>query len=202
MKRFILCLIVMIATVGVARAQQVPRVDVARLLTDAEAKHRGSFTLDNAKAVTQMDALLVQQYGSKGRIAEERDLELKGLYYHAATLILNGYPIAGGTLVQLARNKPAFRNSRVGPALVVFVGAMLQPTDDDDDLMVQAFERAAKARKALGAIRPELHLVAQIRAIGQIYDDAVAIDAGEAGMKVIHATPEERQAIYKAAAIK
>ncbi|MCA7889704.1 hypothetical protein LGM58_41740 [Burkholderia contaminans] len=202
MKRFVLCLIVIFATFGVARAQQAPRVNVARLLTDAEAKHRGSFKLDNAKAVAQMDTLLVRQYGSTGRIAEERDPELKALYYHAATLILNGYPIAGGTLVQLARNKPAFGNSRVGPAFVAFVGAMLQPTDDDDALMVQTFERAAKARKALGTIRPELQLVAQIRAIGQLYDDAVAIDAGEAGLQATRATPEERQAIYKAAAIK
>lgn len=196
------CLALSLLSTVPAMADDSRLVDVTSLIRQSEAKFRGTFKLDTERSVAQMDTLLTQQYGASARISDERDPELKALYYDAATLILSGYPIAGGTLVQIARTKPGFRSSGAGQAFVSFVSAMLQPTDDDDDIMVADYEKAAKARTLLSTLRPELQLIAQVRAIGQIYGDELAIDAGRAGLTALKATPAERRLIDQAGSVK
>lgn len=177
------------------------KIDPVALVKRATAKHQGRFKTSERSAVSQMDAMLTEQYAARGRISNERHAHLKSLYYQAATLLLNGYPIAGGTIVSVARNEPGFAQSPAGPGMAAFVDAMLQPTDEDTDLL-ELQERMKRARKGLEGLRADLRFYADLWVVGSIYRDEIAVDAGKLGVEAMKATVTERKAIQKALAVK
>lgn len=193
-----------------AQAQQAPavsgqemviKIDPVALIKKASTKYQGRFKLSEQSAVSQMDAMLTGQYTSRGRIANEKDAYLKSLYYQAATLLLNGYPIAGGTLVSVARNEPRFAQSPAGAGMASFVDAMLQPTDEDPDLL-EMQKRMELARAKLKDMRTDLRFYADLWVVGSIYRDNIAVDAGKLGVEAMKATTAERKSIQKALAVK
>lgn len=196
----VLAMPVFLASSHVSAADKRAGVDVQALIRQAATKYQGRFKLTEKQAVTQMDTMLVQQYAARGRIANEKNAYLKSLYYQSATLLLNGYPIAGGTLVSIARVQPAFVQSPGGHGLANFVDAML---DDDEEADMAAFmDRTRKAQAVLRGLRPDLQLTAQIRVVGEIYHDNIAVDAGKAGLDALRATTAERKVIDKALKVK
>lgn len=192
-----------VSTMAVAvAAEPQAAVDVPALIRQASVKHQGAFKLSEARAVSQMDGMLVQQYAAAGRIATEKNAQLKALYYQAATLLLNGFPIAGGTVVAIARNQPAFGQSGAGRGLANFVDAMLAGDEDEDPELVQYMQRTKKAQAVLRPLRPELQLVAQLRVVGEIYHDDIAVDAGKDGLAKLNATAAERKVVEMALGAK
>ncbi|MDH0342164.1 hypothetical protein [Chromobacterium haemolyticum] len=187
---------ILLAGPSAQAADKKASVDVPTLIRQASIKYQGRFKLTEKQAVTQMDSMLLRQYVAGGRIANEKNAYLKSLYYQSATLLLNGYPIAGGTLISIARIQPGFKQSPAGQGLANFVDAMLD--DDEEADMAEFMERAKKAQSILLKLRPELQLSAQLRVIGEIYRDSIAVDAGNAGLNVLQATPAERKVIDKA----
>lgn len=179
--------------------QVVIKIDPVTLIKKSTTKYQGTFKLSERSAVSQMDAMLTAQYASRGRISNERDASLKTLYYQAATLILNGYPISGGMIVSVARSSPRFEQSQSGIGMASFVDAMLQPTDEDLDLleMQKSMERA---RSILKDLRADIRFYADLWVVGQIYHDDIAVDAGKMGIEEMKATPVERRVIKKALA--
>jgi len=175
----------------------VIKVDPVALIKQASTKYQGKFKTSERDAVAQMDGMLTQQYMSRGRIATERNAYLKNLYYQAATLLMNGYPIAGGTIVSVAKNDQAFSSSPVGVGMVSFIDAMLQPTDDDEDLLAMQ-EQTRVARQAIQGIRTDLKFYAHLLLVGTIYHDDIAIDAGKLGLKAMKASKAEMKVIQDA----
>lgn len=150
---------------------------VAQIRQELQAV-QGRLAVPPAKAVAMLDRMLVQQYGATGHLAAEPDITLKPDYYAAATLLLNGYPIAGGTVVSSLRQEPAWRTSPSAPALGAFVNAMLTPTGEDD-LDLLAFQRkAAAVKQGLRSLPFEIRFPAEVMLVGEIYGDAIATKAG------------------------
>lgn len=187
----------MVLAASVQNTIKYPDQDVPALISAASKPYRAKFRVTPQLATQQMDAMLVQQYLAKGTITAERNGHLKQLYVQAVTLIMNGYPIAGGALVAIARLDPAYPDSPVGPGISHFVDAMLAPTDEDRDLTL-FYERAKSAQMRLQSLRQELRLVAQLRVIGAIYHDPIAVAAGKAGLQAKGASPAEMKQVQKA----
>lgn len=205
----IVILFAAIATMPSVQAQQaqssgqevVIKIDPVVLIKKSTVKYQGTFKLSERSAVSQMDAMLTEQYASRGRISNEKDAYLKTLYYQAATLLLNGYPIAGGMVVSVARNSPRFAQSQSGSGMASFVDAMLQPTDEDTDLL-EMQKRMERARTILKDLRTDIRFYADLWVVGSIYRDDIAVDAGKMGVEVMKATAAERKMIKKALAAK
>lgn len=182
-------------------APVVIKVDPVVLVKRAASKHQGTFKIDERSAVAQMDAMLTQQYASRGRISNERDAYLKSLFHQAATLLLNGFPIAGGTLVSVARHEARFHESQAGAGLAAFVDAMLQPTDEDPELAA-LYGQMMRARAGLSSLRADLRFYADLWVVGAIYRDDIAIEAGKFGVDAMKADAAERKAIRQALSVK
>lgn len=176
------------------------KVDPVGLIEAVAAKRRQGFKISAAAAIVRMDSLLTS-YGAKGRLANEPDAQLRLLYGRAAELLMNGQAIAGGTLVAVARSTPSFARSPSGAALGAFVDAMLQPTEDDEDL-AQMKGRGKRAAAALAALRDDLRWYATLWIMGAIYRDVVAVDAGRAGVDAMMASAAERRVIEQALAVQ
>lgn len=185
------------AAAPAAKAAPAAEVDMARVIRDVGRKAPGML-IAAPQAAQRMDRMLAADYGARGSIAGERDVRLKSLYVEAAHLMLNGYTIAGGTLVMIARQEAAFARSPVGPAYVQFVNAMLAPTSEHDDELTPLAARAAKGRALLGPVRPRLQMAAQLTLMGGLYGDAVAEKAGREALRLQGATPAELAAIAAA----
>lgn len=189
---------------GVVRtqAQGGKDVDIAQVIHEAAHRKAGSMKVGTAQAVHRLDDILVSDYGARGRIVGESNAELKGLYTQAASLLMNGHPIAGGTLVVIARQEPAYARSACGPALGAFVDGMLAPVGESDDGSLGEFaQRASKARAILAKLRPELQMAAQLRVMGAIYHDDIAVDAGKTALGIQQASPAEK-AVVEAALVE
>lgn len=184
-----------------ARQGVTIKVDPVLLIKKATIRYKGTFKVNELVAVSQMDMMLTEQYSSRGRISNEKDANLKSLYYQAATLLLNGYPIAGGTLVSVARNDRRFSQSSAGQGMASFVDAMLQPSDEDPDLM-EMQKRAELARETYKDLRADLRFYVDLWVLGHIYLDSIAVDAGKNGVDAMKATAAERKIIQKALAAK
>lgn len=182
------------------RQEAVIRIDPVALIKKASTNYKGSFKISEQAAVAQMDAMLTEQYSARGRISTEKDANLKSLYYQAASLLLNGYPIAGGTIVSVARNERRFAQSPAGQGMASFVDAMLQPSDEDADLL-EMQERTEKSRAAYKSMRPELRFYADLWVVGHIYLDDIAVNAGKSGVEAMKPTPDERKMIRNALAL-
>ena len=191
----ILILLAVLFASGASQAGDYYDADVPSLILHATLKYQSHFKIQSRKAGPEMDEMLVHQYMSSGRIATEPNTTLKILYWQAATLILNGYPISGGTLFSIARLDPAFPRSAAGAGLGNFVDAMLVPDDDDDPELTSYMQHTQAAQRVLQKLRPALRLVAQLRVIGEIYHDPIAVDAGKAGLRVRKVTPAELRQI-------
>lgn len=176
------------------------KVDPAALIEAAASKRRAGFKTRDADALARMEALITS-YGARGRMANEPDVELRALYRRASELLMNGYPIAGGTLVAMARSTPAFAKSPAGSAIGAFVDAMLQPTEDDEDLF-RMQEQSKRARVVLSSLRDDLRWYATLWVLGSIYHDAVAVEAGRVGMDAMRATAAEKRVAQKALAVR
>ncbi|MDH0071195.1 hypothetical protein N7359_01395 [Stenotrophomonas maltophilia] len=187
-----------LAVVSGGASAQAPAFDMADVIRVSAAKHAATQKVDAGSAVKRMDDLLVRDYGARGRIASERDPRLKSLYTQAARLLMNGNAISGGTMVVIASQEPGFSGSPVGPALQAFIGAMLMPADEEDMVLVEFTERANKARAKLGALRLELQMAAQLRVMGAIYHDPIAVDAGVVALKKLSASAAEEGAVAAA----
>ena len=174
------------------------RADVSQLIEEATVPYRATFQVSLAQAVEHMDGIL-KQYHSRGSIKAEPDANLKSLYFRAAHLILNGYPIAGGTLISLARTSSAFAGSPAGRAFAAFVDAMLAPSSEPDDILGDYKRRADKALAiVIAGLRPELHLTSALWVVGVIYDDAIAVDAGRTGVARTGVTEAEDAVLQRA----
>jgi hypothetical protein len=190
-QRFAVCALLLgLASPAVTWASTGP-VDSTQITVQAiekayEAK-LSSMEMPPAKAVAQLSGILMRQYGAKDAMSAEPDAGLKALYYPAATLLMNGYPIAGGTLVNAARHQPAIAHSPSGEALGAFVNTMLQPTDEGDDDLVVYQTRTKQALAHLTALPSYLQLPAQVTVVGEIYHDAIAVDAGKQALETLHA---------------
>ena len=182
-----------------AGSKTAPVVDYPAVFKQAASSYQ--FKINERQAVAQMDRMLVQQYAA-GRIATEKDAYLKTLYYQAAMYLMNGHPIAGGTVVAIARQQPAFRSSPAGRGMADFVDAMLSGDEDEDDELAVFAERTKKAQALLKSVRPAIQLEAQLRVIGEIYHDDVAVRAGEIALKQLRVTPAEQKIISSALAVK
>jgi len=175
--------------------------DLPSLIKKSTLAHQANFKKSEKQAVVQMDEMLVHQYAS-GRIMTEPNAYLKTLYYQAAYLLLNGFPIAGGTVVAIARIQPGFSSSAAGRGLADFVDAMLSGDDDEPDDLTQYMERTKSAQKILKSLRFDVQLSAQLRVVGEIYHDDVAVDAGKLGLRQLGATPAEEKIIETARKVK
>lgn len=162
-----------------------------------EAKLPG-FTLPPARAVAQLSGILTRQYGAKGALSAEPDAGLKALYYPAATLLMNGYPIAGGTLVNAARHRPAIVRSPSGKALGDFVDTMLQPSDEDDADLVAYQARTKRAMAVLAALPAYLRVPAEVMVVGEIYHDPIARAAGKQALDQLHADDGQWRTVERA----
>lgn len=152
--------------------------DMATVIRAAANRKAGTMKIGIAQAVKQLDAILLSDYGARGRIGGEPSARLKSLYTQAAHLLMNGQAIAGGTLVVIARQEPAYARSACGPALAAFIDGMLAPLDEEDPILGAYAVRAAKARGVLAKLPPQLQMAAQLRVMGAIYRDDIAVDAG------------------------
>jgi len=74
--------------------------------------------------------------------------------------------------------------------MVSFVDAMLQPTDDDEDLLAMQ-EQTRAARQSIRDIRADLRFYADLLLVGTIYHDDIAMDAGKLGLKSMKASKAE-----------
>lgn len=178
-----------------AKARPLEAFDMAAVIRDAANRRAGTMKVGSAQAVRQVDDILASDYGARGRIGAESNARLKLLYTQAAHLLMNSGAIAGGTLIVIARHEPAFARSPCGPAFSAFVDAMLAPTDEGDDVLADYAKRAAKARTVLSKLRPELQMAGQLRVMGAIYDDDVAVDAGTTALKLQQASAAEKAII-------
>lgn len=135
--------------------------------------------------VQNMDRMLKEQYGSIGQINAEPDTYLRDLYQKASWLLLNGYPISGGTMIQIARTKPAFKQSAIGPYLVRFVDTLLAPTEDDGDEfgLLKHSQIAKQVLTGLAPLPNRLQMLAQLHVIGKLYHDEIAYQAGLTALK-------------------
>lgn len=178
-----------------AESKATQAIDYPAIFKQAASNFQ--FKFNERQAVAQMDQMLVQQYAA-GRIATEKDAYLKTLFYQAASLLMNGHPIAGGTVVAIARQQPAFRTSAAGRGMADFVDAMLSGDEDEGDELAEFAVQTKKAQVILKSLRPALQLSAQLRVIGEIYHDDVAVRAGEIALKQLHVTPAEEKIINSA----
>jgi len=181
-----------------ADAPQTKQANVPALIRIAAQTYQAKFKLNDKQAVSQLDGMLQQQYGAAGGLANTKNAYLKALYYQAAGLLMNGFPIAGGTVVSVARIQPGFAQSAGGRGLAHFVDAMLAPSDEEDADMVEFRTRANAAQQQLKSLRPQLYVVAQLRVIGEIYHDEIAVNAGKIGLDQLSATPAERSVVDQA----
>jgi len=195
---FLLQMTVLAALAAAADAPAAKQADVPALIRTASLAYQPKFKLSDKQAVSQLDGMLTQQYGAGGGLANTKDAHLKALYYQAAGLLMNGYPIAGGTVVSVARIQPGFAQSPGGRGLAHFVDAMLAPSDEEDTDMVAFRTRASAAQQQLKSLRPELYLAAQLRVIGEIYRDDIAVSAGKLGLTQLGATPAELRVVDQA----
>ncbi|MCE4289794.1 hypothetical protein LYZ96_11880 [Xanthomonas hortorum pv. vitians] len=186
--------------VSCGETAQAAAFDMADVIRDSAAKYAATQKVDAGSAVKRMDDLLVRDYGARGRIASEHDPRLKSLYTQAARLLMNGNAISGGTLIVIASQESGYSGSKVGPALQAFIGAMLMPADEEDMVLREFTARADKARSKLGVLRPELQMAAQLRVMGAIYHDPVAVDAGVVSLDMLSATADEEGAVAGALA--
>lgn len=182
---------------GAHAAVDPTQVNVAAEIA-AAARGAPAFRVSAPAAAQRLDLLLAQHYQARGSIAGEPNAELKRLYVQAAHLLMNGYPIAGVTLVHIARQRPAFTQSKVGPALARFTDGMLVPTGEPDDDLEEYARRADAARAKLGGVRPLLQLGAELQVMGGIYGDPVAAAAGRSVLARQGATRAELAAVTAA----
>lgn len=197
---FIMVLAAAIASSAVA--VQTSEVDaIAPVLQQIRvelASDRATLKVSTPKAVALLDRMLIEQYGARGHLAHEPDASLKPGFYRAATLLMNGYPIAGGTLVNALRHRPAFARSPSGPALAAFVDAMLLPTGEGDvDLVAMQWQTRAALRHVHG-LPANQRLAAQVMLLGVIYHDAIAVRAGTTVWKASHPDAAARAAVMAA----
>lgn len=165
--------------------------DVAPIIQQAAKAHVASAKLSSDAALTRLDNLLHAQYGSRGYLRAEPHPTLRARYQQAAWLLMNGDVIAGGTLVSLARQHPAFAKSPAGPALASFVDRMLTPVSDMPELTVLA-DAGRRAQRKLAGLPYPLITYAQLHAFGILYNDPVAIDAGQIGLRALQPSDRER----------
>lgn len=168
---------------------------VAEALT-AEVKRQSSgWAVKPTAAVRRLSTILMQEYHAPAPLETERDPALRGLYASAATALMNGYVIAGGSLVQTARRLPAFRHSRAGPALAAFVDAMLAPTAESDDPLAEYAARAARVAPTVARVPVRYRYAIELQVYGTLYRDPVAVAAGTAALRTLAAPAEiQRQA--------
>jgi len=185
-----LCLAFSIFCVHAVSAAEPIDVVIYKQATTQPQQH-----LDQSKenSVLNMDRMLKEQYGSIGQIGSESDPYLKDLYEKSAWLLLNGYPISGGTMIQIARTKPAFKQSLIGPYLVRFVDTLLAPTEDDGDEfgLLKHSQIAKRVLTGLAPLPNRLQMPAQLHVIGKLYHDEIAYQAGLTALKA--RTPSEAE---------
>ena len=153
--------------------------DEARHIREVMTKHGASFATSREAAVRQLNSILVTEYQGRGSIQGEADPTLRAAYEDGAFLLLNGQSISGGALVQYLRLDPAFERSPIGPAYARFLDAMLQPTADPDDFLHEYMERVEAVRPTIDGLPPEFQRPVELWVMGAIYDDKVAMEAGE-----------------------
>jgi hypothetical protein len=154
-------------------------VDAAEHIRDAMSEEASSFGVSKEQAVTQLNSILMTEYHGRGGINAEPDPELKRAYVDGAYLLMNGQSIAGGALIQYLRESPAFARSPIGPAYARFLDGMLQPTADPDDFLHEYMERVDIVRPTIDGLPAEFQRPVELWVMGAIYDDKVAIKAGE-----------------------
>lgn len=174
------------------------KTDVPALVRQASKKYQAKFKTPGPQALRQLDDILVSQYHSKGRMASEKNGYLKQLYAQSAELLMNGYPIAGGTVISVARELPVYKTSPAGVAMARFVDTMLTPSEEEDADLAKFQQRTQKGLTALKGIRPDLRIVAQMRVVGDVYQDPIAVDAGMLGLKKLNASRDEMEFIMRA----
>ncbi|ODU48708.1 MAG: hypothetical protein ABS98_11665 [Lysobacteraceae bacterium SCN 69-48] len=165
--------------------------DMAAVIRAAANGKAGGMKIGVAHAVRQLDAILIADYDARGRISTESNARLKSLYSQAAHLMMNGHAIAGGTLVVIAWQEPAYARSACGPALAAFVQSMLAPIDEAGDVLGAYAVLAGKARGVLGKLPARLQMAAQLRVMGAIYRDDVAVEAGTQALRMLRASRAE-----------
>lgn len=185
---------------GLAHASTAPNqaANVAQHIQTELQKQAPMFKVSSAKAVALLDNMLVQQYGARGHLMTEPDATLKPGFYQAATLLMNGYPIAGGTLVNVLRQNGSMSRSPSGPALGAFVDAMLSPTGEDDAELLAYQRKSTAISQSLDQLPENLRLPVQVMLLGEVYDDAIAARAGQQIFEAAHPTPELRAVVEAA----
>lgn len=156
-------------------------------------------TQPEEQTVLRMDSMLKEQYGAVNSINSEPNAYLKKIYQQTSWLLLNGYPISGGTLVQIARTKAEFKGSPVGPYLVRFVDTLLEPTEDDGDefgLLIHS-QVAKRVLTGLEPLPNRLKMPAQLHVIGLLYHDDIAYKSGLTALKDRVPTQQEWSVINK-----
>lgn len=160
----------------------------------------GSMPISRDDSVRWLDDVLSLEYGYP-KLSDEPSDALRALYSDAAWLLRNGHPIAGGALVTIARNRKDFAGSDAGKGMVHFVDAMLQPAEEDDYELMEYQKKSATVVKQLGRLPKDksgIRMAAMVMLIGEIYQDDIAVNAGESALAGLTATPDD-WAIIKAA---
>lgn len=188
MKTLLMIMALLFAPLSVA----ANAIDMQQIIIEAESGQ--SFSVPRVECVSWMDATIAN-YGFSP-ISQEPVAELRILYAEAAYLLRNGYPIAGGSLVTIARNKKTFNNSDAGAGMAQFVDAMLQPTEEDDYELMDFLSKSAKAMKVIKKIpRSAVRMAASIYVVGDIYNDEIAVKAGQSALDKLQLTQTEQELI-------
>lgn len=188
MKTLLMIMVLLFAPVSIAANS----IDLQQIIIGSSSGQ--SFSVPRVECVSWMDAT-VANYGY-APISQEPVAELRAIYAESAYLLRNGYPIAGGTLITIARNKKAFNKSDAGAGMAHFVDAMLQPTEEDDYELMDFLSKSAKAMKVIKKIpRSAVRMAASIYVVGGIYNDPIAVKAGQTALDKLQVTQTEQELI-------
>ncbi|WP_421193967.1 hypothetical protein [Aeromonas jandaei] len=197
MKKYILLIIALIIVpFSAVSEEKAPSVDLHKLIMQAQSEKKTE--VSRSESVEWMDSIMETEYGYS-KISQEPVDRLRTLYEDAAYLLRNGAPIAGGTLITIARSSQDFAESKAGEGMAYYCDAMLQPAEEDDYELLSFLKRTKAAGSVLDKIsRSGVRMSARVMVTGEIYDDAIAVLAGQRALDGLKATPEELALIQQA----
>lgn len=179
-------------------------IDTVALIQKAAMAERPNMQYDKAVAVQTFDINARTMAGPAARyrpISSIPDKHEREVCEDAAQLIMNDHVLSGAALLSAAELARGDAGSETLHLLSEIAGGMMPRISDQDaarglfqDNRAQ-HDRTNAARERLRGIRPELQLFAQLRVFGVIWNDTVAISAGQEGLARAGLTPAEQQVI-------
>lgn len=167
---------------GTAQAATLPS---ATDLIVAQAKTR-IFTVKESAAVQQMDAWLAMVAGPGVRVDAARQAQVRSYLHLASWLVANGYGIAGQVVLTDARTLPGFADDKVANATYRLVMNLTAPVPEDAE-WAAAGQRLKAGTDRIQSLPLLPRRYASWIVYGTVFHDAVAVQAGWAGLRAIKA---------------